>query len=113
LMRMDNDEILNEQFYRDHLLKIDINKLQEFKGERPDFSSGKVFNREAFLKKEMPKIKAAKPEVQPAPKEARVTRAKAVVTEEKKEKEPEPEQNVGVRPSARERKGGRVGLMYA
>lgn len=97
-------EILSTQYYRDHLQKVKPNEIKTFNGVRPDFSEGKVFNREKFLQKEMPAIKEAKPIVEIPAKEPRITRAKA-----KKEvvapapvvaPEPEPV----VRRSGRERK---------
>ena len=47
-------EIVNKDFFRSQLQSVDIKKLKGFDGERPDFSNGKVFNREKFLKEDLP-----------------------------------------------------------
>jgi hypothetical protein len=52
---MDSEgEIINKDFFRSQLQEVDIKKLKGFDGERPDFSDGKVFNREKFLREDLP-----------------------------------------------------------
>ena len=51
-----NLQLLGEDFYRDMLQKVNMKKLVSRSTERPDFSEGKVFNREKFLKEVRPNM---------------------------------------------------------
>jgi hypothetical protein len=60
-------EIMNGVYYRDQLQAVNIKELKKFDGERPDFSNGRVFNREKFLKEDLPNREVIEQPVEPLP----------------------------------------------
>jgi hypothetical protein len=87
----DDGEILPHEYFRDMLQKIDVEELKSFDGERPDFSDGKIFIREKFLR-ELAKQKSAGEEIHPDVIEE-VNLQDEKVEEEKEEEKKEKKKN--------------------